>query len=148
MKELRGDMFDYKMINSFEAMCITTNGMIKKNGLAVMGAGVAKIASDKYPELSKHLAECIKLNGHKVQIIEWVNSLAIISFPTKYNFWDKSDINLIEKSSWQLKELTDHHGWKRVVVPRPGCHNGGLKWENVKITIEKILDDRFYLINR
>ena len=153
MKEIVGDIFSNTILNIADAICITTNGFIKKDGTAVMGAGVAKIARDSFDGISSDLAHLIKLNGNKVQIIRWMGynkgEIAMIAFPTKHNFWEKSDIKLIEKSARQLKEMTDFHDWRKVILPRPGCSNGKLSWiVDVKPVIEKILDDRFYLIQK
>lgn len=41
-------------------LCITTNGYIKKNGCAVMGAGVAKQARDRFDGLDRLLGEKLK----------------------------------------------------------------------------------------
>ncbi|WP_041224027.1 hypothetical protein [Deferribacter desulfuricans] len=60
-------------------VCIPTNGFVKKDGRAVMGAGVAKVMNDYIPGLDTHLSNHIKENGHKTGIIYE----RIISFPTK-----------------------------------------------------------------
>lgn len=44
-------------VSESEAVCITTNGIIKTNGRAVMGAGIARQANQKYhldEELARH----------------------------------------------------------------------------------------------
>ena len=48
MIEVFGDMFSNLVSSRADAVCITTNSKLKSNGRAVMGAGVAKIARDKY----------------------------------------------------------------------------------------------------
>ena len=60
----------------------------------------------------------------------------------------KSDINLIDKSIKQLVELTNQMGWETVVLPRIGCGNGGLNWDDVKPVIEPYLDHRFIVCHK
>jgi len=49
MLELRGNYNIFELPqNPSEAMCITTNGIVKKDGKAVMGAGIAKQANSFY----------------------------------------------------------------------------------------------------
>jgi hypothetical protein len=54
-----------------------------------------------------------------------------------------ADLKIIKKSCKELVALTDKHGWKKVLLPRPGCGAGELQWAEVKKVIEKYLDNRF-----
>jgi hypothetical protein len=59
----------------------------------------------------------------------------------------KSDLDLISQSAWELKELADRMGWQSMVIPRPGCANGQLSWDQVKPVLEEpFKDDRFFII--
>jgi len=148
MKEIVADMFRRKVVNLADAICLTTNGVVKKNGCCVMGAGNARQARDKFSGIDKKLGDLIKENGNIVQIVWEIESTFILSFPVKHNWWEKADIDLVESSTKQLVELTDKMGWEKVILPRPGCHNGKLKWlSEVKPILRKYLDDRFYIIN-
>jgi len=53
---------------------------------------------------------------------------------------------LIRQSARQLVEMADKFGWGSVVLPRPGCGNGGLDWDDVRPILEAILDDRFTVV--
>lgn len=44
-------------------------------------------------------------------------------------------------------ELADNFKREAILIPKPGCGNGGLKWEDVKKQIEPLLDDRFIIID-
>lgn len=146
MKEIKGDMFKNN-ICGYDAICITTNGIIKNNGKAVMGAGVAKICRDKYKGSDINLANTLKKNGNHVNIFFLHEGLFIISFPTKNNWRDKSDIDLIKRSALELEELVNKCKFERVLLPRPGCTNGKLNWEDVKAVIEPILSDKITIIS-
>lgn len=162
MKEKKGNMLSM----SCDALCITTNGFVKNNGKAVMGAGIAKQVSHLIGGIDETLGEKIIREGNKVHLLTYVEAIALVSFPVKpivetsdgTNFvshkhfpvgttvpgWAcKADIQLIEKSCHQLVELTDRMGWKKVLLPRMGCGHGELKWEDVKQVVEPLLDDRF-----
>jgi hypothetical protein len=148
MNEIVADMFSEKVVNLADAICLTTNGFVKKNGCCVMGAGNAKQAKDKFKGIDKVLGTLIKENGNIVQIVWNLVDTFILSFPVKHNWWEKADVDLVELSTKQLVELTNKMGWKKVILPRPGCHNGRLMWlSEVKPILKSYLDDRFYIIN-
>lgn len=147
MKELTGNMFAPKIISFADVLCLTTNGFIKKDGKAVMGAGNAKQARDLYKGIDLDLGKSIKRNGNIVQIIR-VEQVPFVSFPVKHNWWEKADLELLTRSAFQLVQLTDSQKWKKVILPRPGCYNGRLNWlSDVKPIMREYLDDRFYLIS-
>jgi len=147
MKELTGDMFSTKIISFADALCVTTNGFSKKNGRAVMGRGNAKQAKDLYKNIDLEFGNLLKKNGNIVQILR-MNPIPIISFPVKHNWWEKADLELIRRSTFELVKLTDENNWKKIILPRPGCYNGKLKWiSEVKPILKDYLDDRFYIIS-
>ena len=48
-----------------DAICVTTNGMIKNDGLAVMGAGIAKEADNRY-KLARTFGQKLRETGNHV----------------------------------------------------------------------------------
>jgi len=147
MQEIIGNMWFIKA----NAYCVTTNNVIKDNGRAVMGAGVALSAARKFPQCDKYLADFIEKNGHIVGVFYTVvndkNNFDLISFPTKYHWKNKSDIKLIEKSAKELMNLINLNRYNSVILPKPGCSNGGLDWSYVKGIVEPILDDRVVIVS-
>lgn len=192
MQELRGDLFKpgtyVPSIGMPDAICITTNGFVKRNGECVMGKGCAKQAAVKYPGLTKDLGTAIRANGNVVQILRTAvlengHIIHLVAFPVKgvgmdlmphvyYNEkepWQdkvvkhmhdkfsngdrvpgwalKADPFIISRSCRELTALADERGWTTVVLPRPGCGAGELKWDNViKPLISVHLDDMYYCI--
>ena len=134
-----------------EAVCITTNGIVKKNGAAVMGAGIAKAAVKRYIGIDIKLGKMLTQYGNEVHYLgQWVSldtcTHSVFSFPTKHHWKDPSDLELIKRSALQLKLACDAYKIEKCYLPRPGCQNGGLDWATVKTAIEPILDDRFIVI--
>lgn len=138
MIEVVGNLWTY----TADVRVITTNGTIKKNGECVMGRGCAYEASQKWPDLPKQLGHQIKTYGNKVHYFDEPN---LFSFPVKHNWWEKADIDLIKASAYEIQERA-LRSWETILMPRPGCGNGNLKWEEVKPVISHILDDRFHVI--
>lgn len=147
MQEIKGDIF--KQLDA-DAICVTTNGIVKGNGELVMGKGVALAFKNKFPGLAKELGKTVSLEGNHVSVGYYAlhgKSMAIVSLPTKHDWQDPSDLKLIERSVEELVRWANSMQWKKVYLPRPGCQNGGLSWERqVKPLIEPMLDDRFYII--
>ena len=151
MKEDIGNLWTYPA----DAIVISTNGYVNKNGKAVMGRGCAREAVQRWPFFPMILGEAIKKRGNIVfvwglQIVndqnEMVDLLNIITMPVKNNWWELADLNLIEKSAKDLKAEVDMWHFDQVVMPQVGCGNGGLDWKDVKPILEEILDDRFTAI--
>lgn len=147
MKEVKGDIFDL-MEGDFDAFCVTTNGIIKGDGRAVMGAGIAKECRERFKDIDIRLANGIRNNGNVVQTLGTYSHGTVIAFPTKNHWRDSSSIELIQESCRQLKIIMDAYGLKKVLLPRPGCGHGGLNWDEVKAEIAPILSDKVYIISK
>lgn len=135
-------------------LCITTNGFVKNNGRAVMGAGCAKTIRDAVPDIDLALGKHIRTRGNVVGIIgTYKNNNPVFSFPVKHRWWEQADINLIAQSARDLRQL-----WLSspvmnisraydVFIPRPGCGNGKLDYKDVEPVLAEILvEDNFKII--
>ena len=156
MLELRGNYNIFELPKDGEAMCVTTNGIVKADGHAVMGAGIAKEAN-KYFHLSGVLGKYLKQYGNRAfnlgryQRLTLQNpaTFTIFSLPTKHDWKNDSDINLIVKSCEQLVEMCNKFGVTKCYLTPPGCGCGNLNYEStVKPWISQILDDRFVVVLR
>lgn len=144
-----GNIFELPQNN--EAVCVTTNGIVKTNGQAVMGAGIAKQA-DQLFHLSNLLGKYLKQYGNRAFNLGRFqrpngNVFTVFSFPTKHDWKEDSDITLICKSAEQLMQMCDKFGITKCFLPPVGCGCGRLNYETtVKPWIEQILDDRFVIV--
>lgn len=137
MIEIVGNIWQYPA----HKIVITTNGTVKSNGELVMGRGLALQAKTKFPNLAYDLGQAVTLNGNHVQRIP--KYLSLISFPVKHNWYEKADLKLIERSCFELKHIIDSD--LIYVMPRPGCGNGKLSWNEVKDLVA-ILPDNVHII--
>ena len=154
MLELKGNYDIFNLPQEGEAMCVTTNGIVKSNGHAVMGAGIAKTANEKF-HLSEKLGSYLTKYGNRAFNLGKYKRLSnnatfmVLSFPTKHNWRDDSDINLIMKSCEELMRICDKWNITKCYITPPGCACGRLDYESaVKPCISQILDDRFIVVLR
>lgn len=152
---------DFKdALDMYSVVCVPTNSKIV-DGLAVMGAGVARVAADMFPGVRGVLAEHLKTWGNVPGLLGyWANSTKsffppdrkppvfinrteIWSFPTKDDWDMPSTIPLIVQSAKLLDWELRHREAKLVGLPHPGCGRGGLHWKFVKFHLRQILDDRY-----
>ena len=152
MKEVTGDLWEIAVTALADAVVITTNGSVKNDGTAVMGRGVAYEAKIRWPSLPGILGARIKGVGNQLHHLGFVAlppiNIRLLAFPVKRWFWEKADPVLITQSLRELVALADDLCLGRVVLPRPGCGNGKLRWEeDVRPLLESTLDDRFVVVN-
>lgn len=102
-----------------------------------MGKSLALQAAKKYLTLPKLLGNKIKSNGNHCY---YFNEFKLITFPTKHNWREKSDYDLIFKSMTELYNICYLHDIHKIIMPKVGCNNGKLEWSKVKSKILDILN--------
>jgi len=144
------DLDEVELRNSI--LIFTTNGNIKKDGRAVMGRGIAKYVRDnllffdeedldwKKPDIV--LGTNIYVFGNRPFLFyakrkNQNEEFYTISFPTKYNWWERSNLKLIENSIKETIYLlrTNYflfYDIKRIFIPLFATENGRLKFEDIK----------------
>lgn len=154
MKEITGDLFDY--YKKGEWIAITTNGTVRRDGMLVMGRGVAQQAAKKIPGLQQDLGSVVLRSGSHV----WpMVKYRVFSYPVKWRWNERADPRLIKWSADELVSrlaalnkirfgLVEMPQIERVYMVRPGCGNGGLRWPAVRAIIEPLLDDRFVVVEK
>lgn len=129
-----------------QARVITTNGTVSQAGACIMGRGCALEAKQRFPGIEFDLGKRIVDHGNHVYLFVYGGD-RIVTFPVKNDWSERANLDLIVRSARELVVLTDHEGWQKVALPRPGCGAGWLSWQHVKPVIEKILDDRFVVVD-
>lgn len=140
------------MGNGYDAVGIPTNGEINSWGGAIMGAGVARVASQRWrPWLQEHLGAALARYGNHVHVFADdvtpdPRPRSIFSFPTKHKARDRqSDIRLIERSCIELMTIIKAKSWSQVIIPQPGCGMGRLSWSDVHAVIAPVCDGRVHI---
>lgn len=147
MKEVVGDIWEFHRQGNW--IVIPTNGTVKSNGDAVMGKGIALEAKRRFPDIPRMLGFQLRTMSNPPEPTDVGHN--IFTFPTKYDWRQKSSPELIEKSCRLLVKLISVHPWlykPPIYLPRVGCDNGRLNWKDVKPILEKYLDDRFIVVSR
>ncbi len=145
-----GSLF-YLPQNEHEAAVVTTNGVIRKNGDAVLGKGQALEAKKLFPGMERQLGEYLRRYGNRAfymgtrQVGEHLTSL--VTFPTKHHYRDNSDLDLIMRSTVQLKEIAAKFQLSKVYLPPVGCGLGKLTYEKqVRPILQQVLDDDRFVV--
>jgi hypothetical protein len=142
MIEITGDVWEfYKQPKS--VICIPTNGDINCYGDAIMGRGVAAQAKLRCNFIDTELGGCIIANGN---IINWLDHGLVLSFPVKHHWNEKANFDLIQKSRDELKKIATFLDEHKFYLPRPGCGNGGLDYNDVR-PLMLSLPDNVYVIS-
>jgi hypothetical protein len=122
-------------------ICVTTNGATRKDGTAIMGAGIAKATTQRFPGFDARLGTALRNGGN--QCYFWAD-LRLITFPTKHHWQQEADLALIETSARQLANwvstslrVAPTTLWP-VCLPAPGCENGKRTRSEVEPVLTKV----------
>lgn len=123
------------------------------NTVGVMGKGIALQFKERYPVNFKIYAKACKtgdIDVGKLLVVKehtLEGEKIIINFPTKTEWFKKSQYSYIEDGLKDLQVVIDQYNIKSIALPPLGCGNGGLNWDKVKVLIEKYLSDSSIEIN-
>jgi O-acetyl-ADP-ribose deacetylase (regulator of RNase III) len=117
------------------------------NTVGVMGKGIALQFKERFPVNFKiYAAACKKgeVQTGKMLVVK-ENTMSgqktIINFPTKTEWFKKSQYNYIEEGLKDLVKVIKELEIKSIAIPPLGCGNGGLKWDKIKDLMNKYLSD-------
>lgn len=172
MRDLQGDIWNY--VGKVDVLCITTN--LSFHGVsAVMGAGLALQAKQRYPGIEVELGQRLATGTYHPTKLWEDQGTEIWSFPTKppgrrVTQWDidtrvmsskrkqysdgdyvpswawKSEINFIVSSAVYVARALDAD--QTTIIGRPGCGLGELNYDrDVRPRLQSVWnEDRFSVI--
>jgi len=120
----------------------TSNPIVNKDGLAVMGRGIARQLADRHPEVRREFGRyltdpdptfyfCDRLGVFDNQLVGF--------FMVKNHWREPANLDVIKNSTSELRLMADHYD--RVDLNFPGIGNGRLKREEVLPIIEHLPDN-------
>lgn len=115
------------------------------NTVGVMGKGIALQFKERFPVNFKIYAAACKKGEMQVgkMLVVRENTLngelIIINFPTKIEWFKKSQYSYIEEGLKDLVRVIEEYKITSIAIPPLGCGNGGLNWNKVKDLIDKYL---------
>ncbi len=126
-------------LESAEYRCILTSGALSAEE-AVLETRSAREAAAKFSGLAGDLGRFITSRGNHAHLVR----PGLCSFPTKQYQWSGPTLQIIERSAHELCELV---GTAKTLLPRPGCAEGELKWEDVAKALA-FLPDNIIVVNQ
>lgn len=132
-----------------EAICVPTNGVWKKDGLAVMGKDYTKEANELY-KLDSKLGKYLKMYGNRAFFMGLYSGYGekehpVLTFPTKNKWWHETDISIIRKSAEEILLICNKRKITRCYIPKNAF--GNLDYNKIiKPVLSNVLDDRFIIV--
>ena len=137
-EEVRANIWKFYDMNYY--IVIPTNGAVNQFGDAVMGRGLARQAKIRFAALPGALGQRLREEGN--QVYAWT-AFRMFTFPVKEHWKDTASLDLIRRSAGQLKAKAEFLKKFPIYIPRVGCGNGRLNWDDVKPVLAEVLDERF-----
>lgn len=107
---------------------VPTNTCRKKDGSAVMGAGLAGAAALRFPGLASRYGSALKTGSEYMVAHEH----RLLLGPTKEDWRQTAKIELVHLLLARVANVCETSPDVAVAVPAPGCGLGGLLYEDVR----------------
>lgn len=127
---VKGDLFE----STYEAYAHGCNAK------GVMGAGIAKSFSSKYPAMYRdYRSRCLMNQLRPGQCFTWIeDNTVIFNLITQDNPGKNANYEYIQSAFHAMHEEAYNFGIKFIGIPPIGCGIGGLIWDNVEIILKEI----------
>jgi O-acetyl-ADP-ribose deacetylase (regulator of RNase III) len=151
-KEAVGDMWEMPA----DAYCVTTNTEFvvradqdrHMHPFGIMGGGVAYEAARRFPGIERNLGKVLVFGGSEPIVTTIWENPRVVCFPTKTKVHLNSNPHLIGSSCRRLMYWATYNNAKNILLPRPGCGLGGLRWEDVEPICAEFLDERVTVVSK
>lgn len=134
-----GNMWD--VFGKTGLFLFTSNPIVNKQGLAVMGRGIAKQVADRYPEVQREFGIYLQSPGdnYNVDRLCIVDRQLVGFFMVKDHWREPALLHVIRESTTQLYHMAGEY--EKVDLNFPGIGNGKLKMEDVLPIVEQLPDN-------
>lgn len=129
---VKGDM--WSVFGKTDLFLITTNPIVRKDGAAVMGRGIAEQAATRYPEIQRSFGQWLQITPSDRNKCGWictVDAQQIGYFMVKNHWRGRARLSIIKESVASLLEWTREYDHGRIDLNFPGIGNGKLSREEV-----------------
>jgi len=120
-------------IESADYRCILTSAAVT-DGEATLDSVSARTAAGRFAGLAVDIGRLLTSRGNHVHLVR----PGLCSFPVRQYQWANPNLDIITRSARELAELV---GDAKTLLPRPGCADGELAWEDVSKAIEFLPDN-------
>ena len=121
------DVWDWHRFGAWAV--IPTNTEVRRDGSAVMGAGVAKAAAERFADLEMRYGRCLR-DGRPFTAF---TDLRLLLAPTKQRWRQPSTLEMVAEAAVRVRRWSDAHPAEGMIaVPAFGCGRGGLGWAVVE----------------
>lgn len=146
----KGNMFD--VWGQTDLFLFTSNPIVNKKGLAVMGRGIAKQLADRHPQIRKDFGDWLTIwwprLGYHVEALDYYDGQNVGFFMVKEHWAEDAKLEVIERSVDSLLGFIEDANAlavddtrvpvRRVDLNFPGIGNGKLSREAVLPLLERL----------
>ncbi|MBR2247051.1 MAG: macro domain-containing protein [Bacilli bacterium] len=107
-----------------------------------LGAGIAVQFQKRYNTRNELRSRCpnYKFHGGDCLGTGSRGTRAVFNLVTKKHSWQKPTYKDLEDALYELLEVANLSGYKKLAMPKIGCGLDGLKWEKVKSIIQSVFE--------
>ena len=140
-----GDIFNIPQVRNYAHGC---------NCVGAMGKGIALQFKAKFPEMYEQYKALCKDNKYKVgDVFQYqYGDGYIYNLGTQKTWWEKAELEYIEKSLHKMLEMAENEGVKEIAMPAIGAGLGGRSWDDIRPLINEVASNHpsvdLYVVER